>query len=212
MHWGVAIAVIVAAALAYGYWDHTHQSRHLTRLFSRLAEKYHGELKRANLLVLPQLRFELEDRRFFVAAMATSGHVAAGSSGYSGPFTFVDLSLPFDTGQKVRVERNDSNLARGVDRVIDAMAPGRHPATGHAEFDEAFRIECSDPAFAFRLLGASVRRELLNSRLPRLDARLNGHEISVHMDGIARSEADLEGLIELAMLLADHCPIRADAE
>jgi hypothetical protein len=206
MHWGLIIAAIIAAALGYGYWDHTQQSRHLTGLFAPLAARYRGELKRATLLTLPQLRFELEGRHLLVAAMATSGHVAAGTSGYSGPFTFVDLSLPFDTGQKVRVERNDSNLTRSVDRVIDGIAPGRHPATGHEEFDASFRIQCSDPSFAVRLLDPRVRQELLSSPLPRLDVRLEGQKIIVHSDGIARSEADLEGLIELAVLLADRCP------
>ncbi len=80
MFWWLAITAIIAAALAYGYWDHTSQSRHLTKLFSLFAEKYGGEVKRANFLALPQLRFELDGRSFFVTAMATSGHVVAGSS------------------------------------------------------------------------------------------------------------------------------------
>ena len=63
MYWSLVITAIIAAALAYGYWDHTYQSRHLTRLFARLAATYRGDVKRANLLALPQLRFELDSRR-----------------------------------------------------------------------------------------------------------------------------------------------------
>ena len=156
-------------------------------------------MKRASLLALPQLRFELDSRRFLVTAMATSGRDG-------GPFTLVDLDLPFDTGRKVRVRRRDANPATGANRLIDAIAPGRRPATGHMEFDQAFRIECSDQAFASHVLDSRVRQKLLNSRLPRLDARVDGPKISVHIDGIAKSAADLDALIDLAVLLADHCP------
>lgn len=206
MSWWIAITAFIAAALAYGYWDHTKQSRHLTQLFARLAEKYQGKVKKANLLALPQLRFDMNGRRFLVTAMATSGHVVAGSSGYSGPFTFVDLSLPFDPGQKVRVERSDSNLTSSANRLIAAVMPCKRPATGHMEFDEAFRIEWSDQEFATRLLDVRVRQKLLDSRLPHLDARVDGETISVHIDGIAKSDADFEELIDIAVLLADHCP------
>ncbi len=60
MYWWLAITAFIAAALAYGYWDHVSQSRHLTKLFSQLAERYRGEVKRASLLALPQLRFEMD--------------------------------------------------------------------------------------------------------------------------------------------------------
>ena len=206
MSWWIVITAFIAAALAYGYWDHTKDSRHLTKLFARLAEKYQGKVKKANLLALPQFRFDMNGRRFLVTAMATSGHVVAGSSGYRGPFTFVDLSLPFNLGQKVRVERSDSNLASSASRLIAAVMPGKRPATGHMEFDEAFRIEWSDQTFASRLLDVRVRQKLLDSRLPHLDARVDGETISVHMDGIAKSVSDLEELIDIAVLLADQCP------
>ena len=152
MFWWLAITSFIAAALAYGYWDHTSQSRYLTKLFSDLAELYRGEVKRANFLALPQLRFEMDGGSFFVTAMATSGQAVAGTSGYSGPFTLVDLELSFDTGQKLRVERSKTNLANGVNRIIDAVTPGRRPVTGHMEFDEAFRIEWSDQSIALCLI------------------------------------------------------------
>ena len=128
------------------------------------------------------------------------------SSGYSGPFTFVDLDLPFETGRRLRIERS-TGLDRGADVLIDAVTPGRHPSTGHAEFDAAFRIRGRDHAFASRLLDARVRRKLLDSRLPRLDIRIGDRKISVHSDGIASSKADLDELIEIAVLLADNCPM-----
>ena len=54
MNWWVVITLIIAAALAYGYWDHNHQRRHLRKSFTLLAEKYGGEVKPGNLLVFPQ--------------------------------------------------------------------------------------------------------------------------------------------------------------
>ncbi len=205
MTWGLIIAAVIVAALAYGYWDHTKQSRHLAKLFAALAAKYRGQVKRASLLALPQLRFERDGRRVLVGALATSGHVSAGSSGYSGPFTFVDLELPFDSGQKLRAER-----ATGIDhhagRLVDAVVPGLYPKTGHEAFDDAFRIAGDDPAFAIRMFGPEVRERLLASRLPRLEVRVAGRKIGVHIDGIADSRDDLEEMIEIAVSLAENCP------
>jgi len=122
MTWWLVIAAVVVAALAYGYWDHTKQSRHLAKLFAALAAKYRGQVKRASLLALPQLRFERDGRAVLVGALATSGQVSAGSSGYSGPFSFVDLELPFDSGQKLRAERA-TGIEHHAGRLIDAVVP-----------------------------------------------------------------------------------------
>ena len=50
MVWWLVIAAVIAAALAYGYWDHTKQSRHLARLFAVLAAKHQGQVTAASLL------------------------------------------------------------------------------------------------------------------------------------------------------------------
>lgn len=205
MNWWLVIAAVIAAALVYGYWDHTKESRRLAGFLAVLAATYRGDLKKASHLVLPQLRFELDGRHFLVTAMATSGSVVARSSGYSGPFTLVDLDLAFDCGQKIRVERS-ARPGRVAERLIDAVRPGSHPTTGQQDFDEAFRISESDQAFASRLLDRRVRQRLMNAPQPRLDVRVDGRKISVHMDGYPRSRADLEELIDIARLLADRCP------
>jgi len=204
MTWGLIIAAVIVAALMYGYWDHGKQSRHLAKLFAALAVKYRGQVKRASFLALPQLRFERDGRRVLVGALATSGQVAAGSSGYSGPFTFVDLELPFDTGQKIRAERA-TGLDRHAGRIVESVVPGRYPKTGHAAFDDAFRIAGGDPAFAIRLFGPELREKMLASRLPRLRVRVVGSRIGVHSDGIAGTPDDLEEMIEIAANLADNC-------
>ncbi len=197
MDWWIIITLITAAALAYGYWDHNHQRRHLRKSFALLAEKYGGEVKPGNLLVFPQLRFQMNDRRYLVAAMATSGS----DSGESGPFTFVDVDLPFDTGQKIRVKRG-----HGGTRLMDAIGSGGRPTTGHREFDEAFRIEGSNQVFASSLLELRVREKLLGSQARRLEARVEGKKISVFRDGVAKATADLQELIDIASLIAGHCP------
>jgi hypothetical protein len=205
MTWWLVIGAVVIAALAYGYWDHTKQSRHLARLFAVLAAENRGQVRRASLLALPQLRIERDGRAVLVGALATSGHAGAGSSGHSGPFTFVDLELPYDSGQKLRAER-----ATGIDhhagRLVDAVVPGLYPKTGHAAFDDAFRIAGDDLAFAIRLFRPEVRERLLASRLPRLQVRVAGRKIGVHIDGIAKSQGELEEMIEIAASLADNCP------
>lgn len=206
MNWWLAIALFITAALAYGYWDHTRQGRHFARLFANLAAKYQGEIKKASFLALPQLRFERHGRHFLVSAMETSGHVAAGTSGYTGPFTFVCLNLPFNTAQKIHVERSDANLLSSIHSLVEEITPLKGSKTGDVAFDQAFTNKWKDQAFASNLLNGRVREKLLNSRLPRLYVRVDGDKISVHTDGFAKSAADLEELIEIAVLLADNCP------
>ena len=123
MTWGLIIAAVIVAALIYGYREHGKDSRHLAKLFAALAAKYRGQVKRASFLALPQLRFERDGRSVLVGALATSGQVAAGSSGYSGPFTFVDLELPIDSGQKIRAERA-TGLDHHAGRIVDSVVPG----------------------------------------------------------------------------------------
>ncbi len=201
MSWWLVIAALIAAALVYGYWDHSRQSRRLAKLFADLAAKHGGEVTRASFVALPQLRFELGARRVLVTAMATGGTPGRGS----GPFMVVKLELPFDTEQKIRIERSDADLTGGANRLIDAVTPGSRPTTGDEAFDEAFRLEWSDPAFASRLLDPHVRRTLLNARLARIDVRLEGPTISAHSDGFATSTAEIEALIDIAVLWAERC-------
>jgi hypothetical protein len=205
MDWWLIILALIAAALAYAYWGHISQSRYLTKIFTLLAERHQGEVKRASPLVLPQLRFETNGRRFLVTAMASSGTVVAGASGYSGPFTFVDLQLPFDTAREAQIVR----ASGAADQLLDLVLPGAQVSTGDADFDAAFRISGRDKTFAPHILDERVRQKLLKSQLPRLGIRVAGQKIVVHMDGIAQSLAELEELIEISALLADRASVGA---
>jgi len=192
MDWWLAIIVLAVAAVAYAYREHTRHRRRLAALFASLSEKYGGEVRPGTRLVLPQLRFEQDGGRYLVTAMANSG----AHEGARGSFTFVDVELPADSGQQVRVER------RAVGRATGPSAPGSVPAEGLHAFEDAFRIRAGDAASTVRFLEAPVREKLLASRLPRLEARVEGRKVSVHMDGVAASREALEELIEIASLLA----------
>ncbi len=194
MTWWLIIGGLIAAALAFSYWDHTRQSRRLGGIFAVIAAQHGGKVKRGGLLVLPQLRLERDGQRFLVTAMASAGAKAKESV----PFTFAEVKLPFDTGAKLRIERNPDI----VERLVDAVTPGRRSTTGHQGFDEAFRIECKDPALASRLLDPRVRHELLGSELPRLTFRVDARTISVDMDGYATAQVEIEERIRIAALLA----------
>lgn len=199
MDWWLIILAVVAAALVYGYWEHTKQSRDLSGFFARLAEKHQGQVTRASLLFLPQLRFESNDRRVLVTAMATSGQDSAGTSSSAGPFTFVELQLPIDTARKIQIVRSSSV----VDKLLGPIIAGVQVSTGDAKFDAAFRIKGKDKSYAPHFLDEPVRQKLLNSQLQRLDIRVNGQKIVVHMDGYAQSLEEIEELIEISFLLAD---------
>ena len=205
MFWALAITGFIAVALAYAYWVHRSDSRRLTALLAPFARRHGGELRPASLLYLPQLRFEQKDRRYLVMAMPSSGFGPAGGSNH-GPFTFADLDLPYDIGHELRVQRGDPKLTGNNVRILDPFTKVRRPETGDAAFDEVFRITGSGHVFAGRLLDPDLRARLLASSLPRLELRLDGRQISVHMDGIASTEAEIAELIEIADLLADRCP------
>ncbi len=76
------------------------------------------------------------------------------------------------------------------------------PIEGLQAFEDAFRIRAGDAAATVRFLEAPVREKLMASRLRRLEARVEGQEVSVHMDGIAASREELEELIDIASLFA----------
>lgn len=192
MDWWLAITILVAAALAYGYREHTRGRRRLTALFASLAEGNDGQVKPGSLFVLPQLRFERGGGCYLVTAMASSG----AHDGASGPFTLVAVELPSDRGQEVRVERRAAALP------ADPGARGSASTEGLRAFEDAFRIRPGGAPAAVRFLEAPVRQKLLASRLPGLEARVGGRKVSVHMDGITASREELEELIEIAALLA----------
>ena len=126
--------------------------------------------------MLPQLRFERDGGRYLVTAMANSG----AHDGARGPFTLVDVEMPSDSGQEIRVER------RTVGRPADPSAPGTVPIEELRAFGDAFRVRAGGAQATARLLEAPVREKLTASRLPRLEARVEGQKVSVRMDGIAR--------------------------
>jgi hypothetical protein len=192
MDWWLAITVLAAAAVAYAYREHRRHWRRLAALFASLSDEYGGEVRPGSLLVLPQLRFEQDGGRYLVTAMANSG----AHDGARGPFTFVDVELASDSGHEIRVER------RAVRRPADPSAPGGVPIEGLHAFEDAFRIRARDASATVRFLEAPVREKLMASRLPRLEARVEGQKVSVHMDGIAASREELEELIDIASLLA----------
>ncbi|MEM7023882.1 MAG: hypothetical protein AAF637_15005 [Pseudomonadota bacterium] len=201
MFWSLGTLLLVVAALTYGYWDHRGKSRRITRVLAPLAGKYAGQLKAANFLALPQLRFELAGRRFLVTVMANSG----AQIGSSGPFTVVEAELPFDTGEKLRIERSDGRLSRGVRRLVDKARSGGVGPTGDDAFDRVFRLAAGERVFANKLLDADLRSRLLGTALPQLDLRVDGSKVTVLMNGSAQSATQVEALIDLAMSVGDRC-------
>ena len=195
MYWWLIISSIIVLALVYAYRDQQSKNRLLTEVYTLLAEKYQGEVKPGSLLVFPQLRFQMDGRGFLVTSMATDG-------AESSSFTLASVDLPFGTKRKWAIKRRKASLPH----MIDPTKPAGGSATGHAEFDEAFLFEASDPTIAAALLQEPVRRNLLESRLPLIDARLTGGKITVHSEGILESAAGIEEMIAMAALLARHCP------
>lgn len=207
MIWWIVIPAVIAAALAYAYWEHRKQSHRLAGLFTPLASMYGGEVKAATTLALPQLQFQRDRRHYVVGAMASGGPLVSGTAsrpGFNGPFTFANLELPFDTGQTLRIQRTDV-IDRSASRLVESVTGGYRSTSGDGAFDDAFRIQSNDQAFVYRVLDPALRQRLLSSSHQRLEISLTGAKISVHIDDFVKSAADLDEAIEIATLFADNC-------
>ena len=166
-------------------------------LFVGFAERHGGEVERGTWLVLPKLRFEFGGRPCLLTAMATDGTEG------SAAFTFIELELPGDCGEKIRIRPKST----GTWKLELPVTSGGRLSTGDREFDAAFRIAGNNQAFASSLLGVDVRRSMLATDTPVLESRVERNKITVTMDGIAGSTKEIEVLIATAGLLADHCPL-----
>ena len=192
--------------MAYAFWEHRTQSRHLVDLFTPLAATHGGHVKAASFLALPQLRFERDGRRYLAGAMATAGTRVSGSAsrpGFSGPFTFIHVDIPLDTGQNMNILRTD-RLDRGLMRLTNAVLNGPTITTGDSAFDNTFRIKSTDQGFVHRVLDQALRQKLLRSPQQRLEVTLIGTKIGVRIDDYVKTAKDLDEMIQIATLLAKN--------
>ena len=197
----LTIGVIIAAALVHGYCEHTRESRQLDGVFKGFARVHGGRVTRRKFFALPKFRFEWSGRNAWIGAMANAGATAPDQ----GPFTYLDLELPRDTGQHLRIERADTSVLGYASHVADMVTGANNPATGDDRFDKAFRITSPDHAFAAQVLDADIREKLLASPVPQLDLQVAGPTVSIHREGIASSQTELEEMVAVAALVAERC-------
>jgi hypothetical protein len=126
-------AVVIPAA----FYFYRQDSRRLGVIMKPIAARHGGTFRPATAMNFPQLHFEADGRRYAVHAMPN-----AGASAPPGPFTFVQLTLPFDSSFQADIRRTRARI-RGA---VAAMAPEWQATTGDPVFDQAFRLEGSDQA------------------------------------------------------------------
>lgn len=185
-------ALVIPAA----FYLYSRDSRGLTAIMKPAAARYGGTFSPASLMNFPQLSFEAEGRLYAVHAMPT-----AGPNAKPGPFTLVRLTLPFDSEREASVKRAPA-LIRGA---VAALAPEWQATTADPAFDKAFRLEGRDQANMAERLDEKLRARLMASQLAALHLRLAGDEITVFIDGLAKTSAEIEEMIALAGALADRC-------
>ncbi len=183
-------------AMLAGFYLYGQDSRRLTAVLKPLARRYGGSLSAATILSYPQLRFEAGGRPIAVHFMPNGG-----ANGPPGPFTAVALTLPFDSSIESSAVLSPA-LVRGA---VAALAPDWQATTGDAAFDQAFRLGGKDQAAMAALLDEALRRQLLASSLPKLRVNLRGAEIGIHMDGLAKTTAEIEEMVGLAQEVANRC-------
>lgn len=197
----LTLGVIIVAALVHGYCEYTRESRQLDGVFKGFAKVYGGQVTRKTFLKLPKFQFEWGGRNAWIGALAKAGFAAPDK----GPFTYLDLELPRDTGQHLRIERADTAASGQTDGEAASDLLLNTSATGDERFDKAFRITGPDPDFAAKVLDADIREKLLASPVPQLDLQVCGPTVSIHRDGIASSQNELEEMVAVAALVAERC-------
>jgi hypothetical protein len=207
MSWLLILILGTILVLAYAAWGYRNDSRRLVGAFQPLAEKYQGTVTGSRLLALPQLRFTLDGRPVLATAMASSGTIGK----HRGSFTFVEVTLPANSGQEILIERS-SPLERAARPLTAAVVPGGRWRSDDPAFNEAFAIKGGDASFLAHLLDGALRQKLMDARLAGLELRVQGPRISAHCDGIAETAAQIEELTALAGLLAQRCPMSAPNE
>jgi hypothetical protein len=203
MSWLLILILGTILVLAYAAWEYRRDSRRLTQAFSPLAEKYQGTVTGSRLMALPQLRFTLDGRPFLATAKASSGTIGK----HRRSFTFVEVTLPANSGQEILIERS-SPLERAARPVTAAVVPGGHWRNDDPAFDKAFAIRGGDASFLAHLFDGALRQKLMDARQAGLKLRVQGSRVSAHCDGIAETAAQIEELTALAGLLAQRCPAK----
>ena len=193
MEWWLIIGAVVIVALVFAYREHGQESRRLGKLFKLLAAKHRGQVKRGSFLLLPQLRFETDHGAYWLGTLANSGSHGDPQGGGNGPFTFLILQMPKDSGRQFSLRRKAGQADAAV------------------TLEEAYRIKGTGAEELIRFLPPRLARKLLESRLSGLELRLEGAEITLHSEGYAQSKEALDEMIELAGLLAEACLERAAA-
>lgn len=188
--------VFFSLVMAAAFYFYGQDIRSLTAVMKPLAAIYNGRFSPATLMRFPHFAFEAEDRRYSVHAMAS-----AGQNAHSGPFTSVQIILPFKTARKAEIKR----IALPVHRAVAALAPELQATTGDVAFDKAFRLAGRDQAIMVDLLNDILRTQLIASSLLGLHLRLVDGMITVFMDGLAKTSEEIEEMISLGNALADRC-------
>ncbi len=184
--------------IAVGLYLYRQDSRDLAAIMKPLAAQYGGTFRAATMMNFPQLLFEAKGRRFSVQAMPNAGAHAP-----SGPFTIVQLILRFDSARQGEISGTPALL-----RVATAaLARERRVLRADAAFDKAFRVTGRDRRALADLLNDDLRSRLMFSRLAGLRLRLAGNEITLFIDGLAKTGTEIEEMIALAGALADRCSI-----
>jgi len=98
MLWWMIIIAVIAAALAYGFWDHLRQSRRLAGLFAPLAVEFGGELVKPSLLGTAYgLLFMLQAIGLFVSNLLAGGLNDRFQAGAENPAGYTGMLIFFGT-------------------------------------------------------------------------------------------------------------------
>lgn len=188
-HLVVTVLVVAAVVVAFSWW--TKQERDaLYRLLRGQAEKRAGEAEPGTLLYYPKLSFT------HMGVVFTASALLGGRRPDRRPATtYVKFSVSLRPGNDFRVRRKTKSLQT----VLDGKLGGSPVRTGDPAFDESFRVKSANAQTALQFLTDDVQRCLLAFD-ETVDVRFAGSQCIVTVDGIVKSEAALDRMLDLAVL------------
>jgi len=200
---GQTFAWIVAGVLciswSVGYHLYRRARGRLQRILRRQATRWNGSVRPGGLLSLPQLEFQHKGAQFSLTLFSGS---STGESGSSPAMTSAQFTKRQVTEDVLTIQ--DRTAQSTVEATLGII---QRYNSGDSAFDDGFVVAAPEGQDNERVLKQAVRRELLDLRrhFPAgVSLRINEDRVELSVHELARSEADVERILQTAGRLQEQ--------
>jgi len=192
---------IIAAAVAYGIFEHRRRRARLVPLFESMASELQGRFTKGGLISHPRIHLAGEPE------IGISILIGKGTQSAAGGITYAYIGYAPQTAEAgsggqsrdfaLRISRRHRSFMELVDSKIMPEA-----SVGDPDFERDFVIRTRRPALARHVLTPDLKRDL--ARYPRsalLEVKFSKDECVVSTAGIAGSSDEIRRLAATSILL-----------